>query len=109
MKMGLSPWSEQTTESLHHDFAKTWNNFKVRDMDHPQYGEHLLQALDNDTTPKDLWVNIYALMMVAVTKNRDCSCEGTKIRSYTITYSLQVTYMEKLDEACINALVERER
>ena len=53
----------------------------------------LAVALDNDTTPKDRWENIYALMTDAVTKSQDSSCKGTKIRSYTITYPLQVTYM----------------
>ena len=30
VQMGLSLWSEQTTESLHSDFSTVWNNFKVR-------------------------------------------------------------------------------
>ena len=45
LKMGLAPWSEQTAESLHSDFTKMWNNFKVRDTDHPEYGQRLLQAI----------------------------------------------------------------
>ena len=28
--MGLAPWNEQTSESLHHDFNMIWNNFKVK-------------------------------------------------------------------------------
>ena len=45
VKMGLSPWSEQAAESLHHDFTKIWNNFKVRDTKHAEYGERLLRAV----------------------------------------------------------------
>ena len=29
---GLAPWSEQTIEACHHDFNKTWENFKVKEM-----------------------------------------------------------------------------
>ena len=42
---GLAPWSEQTGEALHHDFAKTWENFFVRDMENPVYADHLLRAV----------------------------------------------------------------
>lgn len=45
VKMGLSPWSEQATESLHHDFSKMWDNFKVRDLDNPKYGARVLEAV----------------------------------------------------------------
>ena len=45
VKMGLSPWSEQTAESLHHDFKGMWNSFKVRDTNHPEYGNRLLQSI----------------------------------------------------------------
>ena len=45
VKKGLSPWSEQTAESLHHDFSKIWESFKVRDTNHVQYGERLLKAI----------------------------------------------------------------
>ena len=45
--MGLAPWSEQTAESLHHDFKTIWENFKVRDISHPEYGERLLKAIVN--------------------------------------------------------------
>ena len=44
-KMGLGPWSEQTSESLHHKFTKCWEKYKVWDTDHPQYGSKLLQAV----------------------------------------------------------------
>ena len=43
--MGLTPWSEQTTEALHHDFNQTWESYKVRDTDHLSYGDRLLQAV----------------------------------------------------------------
>ena len=42
---GLAPWSEQTGESLHHDFLKTWEKFRVKSMDNPSYGDHLLRAV----------------------------------------------------------------
>ena len=32
-------------ESLRHDFNQTWAKFKIKDVDHPLYGEHLLKAL----------------------------------------------------------------
>ena len=44
-KMGLGPWSEQASESVHHDFKKTWEHFKVRDTNHPEYGKRLLDAI----------------------------------------------------------------
>ena len=44
--MGLGPWSEQTVESLHHEFKKNcWENFYVKDTDNPAYPEHLLSAV----------------------------------------------------------------
>ena len=42
---GLAPWSEQTVESLHHDFNKTWEKFFVKRIDNPLYGDHLLRAV----------------------------------------------------------------
>ena len=42
---GLAPWSEQTSESIHHDFKPTWDNFKVKSVDNPKYSEHLLRAV----------------------------------------------------------------
>ena len=42
---GLGPWSEQAAESLHSDFTKMWQNYKLRDTDHDQYGERLLDAI----------------------------------------------------------------
>ena len=41
----LAAWSEQTGESVHHDFIKAWEKFKVKDKDHPLYGENLLKAM----------------------------------------------------------------
>ena len=35
--LGLGPYSEQTSESIHHDFKLTWKNFAIKDTDHPQY------------------------------------------------------------------------
>ena len=43
--MGLGPWSEQCSESIHHDFSKVWENFKVKHTDNPEYGKRLLQAV----------------------------------------------------------------
>lgn len=42
---GLGPWSEQTSESVHHDFCQTWEKYKIRRSDHPNYGKKLLDAV----------------------------------------------------------------
>ena len=42
---GLGPWSEQTAESLHHDFNEIWKNFEVRKIEHPEYAKRLLDAV----------------------------------------------------------------
>ena len=42
---GLGPWSEQASESIHHDFKQTWQRFKINDTDDELYGEHLLKAV----------------------------------------------------------------
>ena len=42
---GLGPWSEQTGESLHHDFKGMWQRYKVNDEKNPMYGENLLKAV----------------------------------------------------------------
>ena len=42
---GLVTWSEQAAESLHSDFTKMWQNYKLRDTDHDQHGERLLDAI----------------------------------------------------------------
>lgn len=45
MKRGLGPWSEQACESLHHDFARTWEDFKVKSHDHPDFKNRLLRSV----------------------------------------------------------------
>ena len=42
---GLGPWSEQAAESLHSDFNKVWQNYKLRDTDHDEYEKRLLSAI----------------------------------------------------------------
>jgi len=42
---GLGLFSEQSFESLHHNFQQTWNNYKVNNLRHPSYGERLLRAV----------------------------------------------------------------
>ena len=42
---GLAPWSEQTSESIHHDFKGTWEDFNVKSVENPVYGDHLLRAV----------------------------------------------------------------
>ena len=74
----------------------------------------LAVALDNDTTPKDLWENIYiyALMTDAVAKNLKVETAVAKeLKSDHIPLHIlcKSHTCEKLDEACINALVEIER
>ena len=44
MGLGLSPRSEQTGESLHHDFNETWKKFKINNVN-PLYAEHLLKSV----------------------------------------------------------------
>ena len=43
---GLGPWSEQTSESLHREFTKCWENFLIKDSDNPRYGKRLLEAVN---------------------------------------------------------------
>ena len=43
--MGLGPWSEQTSESLHQEFNKCWENYNVKDQKNPIYQQRLLQAV----------------------------------------------------------------
>ena len=38
---GLGPWSEQTGESVHHDFKETWKRYKVNNTDRDIYGKNL--------------------------------------------------------------------
>jgi hypothetical protein len=42
---GLGPWSEQTSESIHHDFAETWKRFKIKDQDKTVYATNLLKSV----------------------------------------------------------------
>ena len=42
---GLGPNSEQTSESLHHEWKKTWKDYNVRDTSNSKYGENLLKAV----------------------------------------------------------------
>ena len=42
---GLGPWSEQTSESVHHDFAIIWQNYKIRSTDNPSYAKKFLAAV----------------------------------------------------------------
>ena len=42
---GLRPWSEQTGESVHHNFKETWKKYKVNDTDREIFGENLLKAV----------------------------------------------------------------
>ena len=45
-KMGLGPWSEQASESVHHEFLKCWDKaYKIKNTDHPLYGQKLLEAI----------------------------------------------------------------
>ena len=41
---GLGIWSEQSTESLHSDFEKTWIRYKVSSLN-PNYDSQLLKAV----------------------------------------------------------------
>lgn len=41
---GLGRYSEQTTEAIHHDFEKTWMNYKVPES-HNNYQQNLLKAV----------------------------------------------------------------
>lgn len=42
---GLGPWSEQTSEAIHHDFNQTWKRFKINGTKNKNYGKHFLQAV----------------------------------------------------------------
>lgn len=42
---GLGRCSEQAGESVHHDFAKTWENYKLKSLSHPEYGNSLKRAV----------------------------------------------------------------
>ena len=44
--MGLGPWSEQTSEALHHEFTNCWKNYLIKDSKNPNYGKRLLEAVE---------------------------------------------------------------
>jgi hypothetical protein len=43
----ISYYSEQSHESVHVEFLKTWNNYKVKEVNKPRYGKQLLDATMN--------------------------------------------------------------
>ena len=44
---GLGQYSEQTSESIHHDFNETWKNYFMKDCTREEYAERLLNAVRN--------------------------------------------------------------
>ena len=42
---GLGSYSEQCSESIHHDFKATWERFKIKDLEHEDNGNKLCQAV----------------------------------------------------------------
>lgn len=42
---GLGPWSEQSSEAVHHDFSVVWEDFKVKSCHHPDFCHRLLRAV----------------------------------------------------------------
>lgn len=42
---GLGYWSEQCGESIHRAFLKIWNKYKINDITHKSYPNHLLAAV----------------------------------------------------------------
>ena len=42
---GLGPYSEQTSESLHHEWKKTRSDYHVKQTSNPKYSENLLAAV----------------------------------------------------------------
>ena len=68
-EMGLSPCSEQASESVHYDFKQKWQTFKIRDTNHPEYGKRLLEAI----------VCMYLY-----------TCIYTYIHLYTLIYTLYI-------------------
>ena len=42
---GVGPWSEQSSEAIHHDFKQTWKRFKINNTQNKNYGKHFLQAV----------------------------------------------------------------
>lgn len=44
-QQGLGLFSEQAFESVHHDFSQVWEDFKVKNIHHPKFGERFIQAV----------------------------------------------------------------
>ena len=44
-KRSLGFYSEQASESVHHDFSLIWANYKVNSLSHPGYHKRLLNAV----------------------------------------------------------------
>ena len=42
---GLELWSEQAGESVHREFLKTWNRYKIHSMNDPSYSKKLKKAV----------------------------------------------------------------
>lgn len=42
---GLGLWSEQAGESVHREFKKYWEKYKVKALDHPNFAERLKKAV----------------------------------------------------------------
>ena len=42
---GLGLWSEQSGESIHREFLKYWNSYKMNIIDDPRYGTQLKKAV----------------------------------------------------------------
>ncbi len=42
--IGLGNFSEQASESVHHDFQKTWERYAMP-LGHKDFGKHLCQAV----------------------------------------------------------------
>ena len=44
-KCDLGPWSEQCTESVHHDFVQLWEDYKVKSYNHLNFKTKFLAAV----------------------------------------------------------------
>ena len=42
---GLGLWSEQAGESIHREFLKYWDSYKINLLSDPSYGERLMKAV----------------------------------------------------------------
>jgi hypothetical protein len=47
---GLGMWSEQTGESIHREFLKYWNRYKINVIDDSDYGTRLKRAVMDFST-----------------------------------------------------------